>query len=760
MKKYINQFKNCLQNEEAYCTAACPFHLNVRGFTEKIGRGNYNSAYKVYRDAVCFPQIVAALCNEPCRDVCPREKTDSSIELNLLEKSCLSYATKVDPNDYNLPLKNRKIAVVGGGISGLACALRLSAKKYSLSVYEKSDRIGGHLWGKLPEEVFITDIDQQFKFEKYNLFLNNEISNLEALRGFDVIYVATGKGGPNFGLLNDKLPRSLYDNTAVFAGGSLLGKDTIEAIADGLNNAAAIERYLRTGVVLPYKDNRSTKMELDTAKLIFAKPVIPEKDGSFSREEAEAEANRCLRCQCDACRNYSDLIEFYNKWPLRVRDEVLATILPGNADLKAAPAKRLINTHMMDGIFKEVCPMDIDLDGMIMESRQSLHRQGKQPWAYHDFWLRDMDSANGEKASMAKTPKGFTESNYVFFPGCQLGASDPRYVLETYEYLLKYDSSTALMLHCCGVPAEWAGDEEKHEKVNKKIRKYWKDLGSPKIILACPTCKQKFNKFLPELPVIFIYDIIAEFGITAEKTKDQIYSVFDPCSTRYEPQLRNKIRLLLKQNGYNINEIYNDYPRCCSFGGQISIANPEFTKTVVKKRIEKSNNPYITYCINCRDIFASQHKPVQHILDILFGIQDINSKPATVTQRHENRFDLKNALLIKYWKDEIKLKQKPIEDEMKLIISPEIRKKLDSERILENEIRQVILYCNKTKKRIRNRESGHYSGYKKIGNMTFWAEYRTLEDGFELVNAYNHRMEIDLEIVWNGKRTDIDTVLD
>lgn len=757
MKVFINQFKNCLQNEPAFCTAVCPFHLNAREFTEKMGRGNYNSAYKVYRNAVGFPEIVAALCNEPCKNVCPREKTDSSIELNLLEKACLSYATKLDPNDYNLPVKNKKIAVIGAGISGLACTLRLSSKKYSLVVYEKSHKIGGHLWNELPEEVFKNDIEQQFKFEKYTLHLETEINCLEALHDFDVIYVATGKGGCDYGLLNGQLPRMINEKTAVFVGGSILGKNTIEAIADGLNNAAAIERFLKTDMVQPYQDSDSTKMKLDPAKLIYSKPVVPEKDGFFSKEEAEAEANRCLRCQCDACRNYSDLIGFYNKWPLRVKDEVMATILPGNADIKAVVAKRLINSNMVDGIFKETCPMGIDLDGMIMEGRRSLHRQGKQPWAFHDFWIRDMASANSEMAAMAKVPKGFLKSNYVFFPGCQLGASDPQYVLKTYEYLLKYDSSTALMLHCCGAPVEWAGDEEKHKEVIGKIREAWRNLGSPKIIVACPTCKQKFNEFLPDLPVLFIYAIIAEFGITAKKNGEgQIYSVFDPCSSRYEPQLRRVIRALSKQAGYEIKPVYEDYPRCCSYGGQVSIANPKFAEAVIQKRIEKSNNPYITYCINCRDIFAAEGKPVLHILDLLFGIQDRDSKPATLTKRHENRFNLKDALLKKYWGDEIELEKKSKDHEMELMISPQIRKKLDSERILENDIKQVILHCEKTKKRIRHSGSDHYSGYKEIGNMTYWTEYRVVEGGFELVNVYSHRMKIDLEVVWNGKRTEVD----
>lgn len=757
MKEYIDQFKNCLQKEEAFCTAACPFHLNVRTFIEKIGRGNYNSAYKIYRDAVAFPAIVAALCYEPCKNVCPRKEKDSSIELNLLENACLSYATKTDPNDYNLPVKNRKIAIVGGGISGLACALRMCSKKYNVSVYEKSGRIGGHLWNLLPEEVFIKDINHQFKFENYNLYLNREITSLEELKDYDVIYVATGKGGSHYGLLDGNLPRMLNNNTAVFLGGSMRNKNTIEAIADGLNNAAAIERYLRTNVVVPYEDNRSTKMQLDPAKMIGSEPIKLEENGCFSKEEVKGEASRCLRCQCDACRSYSDLIAFYNKWPLRVRDEVMATILPGDADLKAAPAKRLINSCMMDGIFKETCPMNIDMDGMIMESRRSLHRQGKQPWAFHDFWMRDMASANGEAAALAKLPKGFSKSNYAFFPGCQLGASNPQYVIKSYEYLLKCDASTALILQCCGVPAEWAGDEEKHKEVIESIRNRWQHMGSPKIILACPTCKQKFDAYLPEIPTVFIYDIIKDFGITAEKEGEgEVFGIFDPCSSRYEPELRSQIRWLLKETGYESEPVYEDYPRCCSFGGQISIANPKFAEAVIKKRVEKSNKPYITYCINCRDIFASEGKSVLHILDILFNIQDRHSKPATVTERYENRLSLKKALLKKYWGDEVSLEQKSKANNIHLKMSQQMREKLDAERILESDIKEVITHCNKTKKRVHNLESGNYSGYKQMGNMTYWVEYRIIEGGIELINAYCHRMKIDLEVVWNGKRTETD----
>ena len=137
-------------------------------------------------------------------------------------------------------MKNRKIGIIGAGASGLACALRLSAKKYDVTVYEKTGRLGGQLWDLLPSEVFMDDIQRQFQFENYALHLNTEIKNIEELedQGFEAIYIATGKGGPDFGALHQENGHCfLRGNTAVFAGGSLTGKDPVLALADGLDMA-------------------------------------------------------------------------------------------------------------------------------------------------------------------------------------------------------------------------------------------------------------------------------------------------------------------------------------------------------------------------------------------------------------------------------------------------------------------------------------------------------------------------------------------
>ena len=144
--------EDCLQNEPPFCKVACPFGLDVLDFIGKVQRGGFQAAYKAYQNAVGFPGIVAALCPEPCRSVCPRSQCGGAISMRLLEQAAVRYARSLDPNSYNVSPKHKKVAVIGAGISGLACTLRMASRGYELTLFEKADRIGGHLHDLLPRK--------------------------------------------------------------------------------------------------------------------------------------------------------------------------------------------------------------------------------------------------------------------------------------------------------------------------------------------------------------------------------------------------------------------------------------------------------------------------------------------------------------------------------------------------------------------------------------------------------------------------------
>lgn len=759
LKESERKISDCLEEEAAFCTAACPFHFDVRGFIGKMQRGSFDAAYNAYRNAVGFPEIVAALCQEPCRNVCPRRHTDEAIALRLLEGASIAYARSRNPVDYNVPLKNKKIAVIGAGISGLSCALRLSAKKYEVTVYEKSGRIGGQLWEKLSPQTFLADIERQFMYEEYTLYLNHEITDLNMLfhtpLQYSAVYVATGEGGADFGL---KLKEGASLKTArpgVFMGGSLMGKNLVEAIADGLQRANAIERYIKSGSMNQPEAERQTCIQLDPTALSFLEPVKPENGSVFSSEEAIREAGRCLKCACDACQRHCDLMGFYKKYPKRIRDEVAATIQPASLIGKGTMAKRLIGSCNQCGLCKEVCPKDIDMGTFLLDSRRKMQENGSLPWVFHDFWLRDMEAAMGERAHVALTSAGDEKSRYAFFPGCQLGASDPDYVTESYRYLLANQADTALWLSCCGAPAVWSGDMGLQEEAFERLRKDWESMGKPTAIFACPTCKQMFDKYLSDVKGLFLYDLVDQAGFVPKKNMSgKKYSVFDPCSSRQEPDLQQVVRKLSKQAGAILEPLRYEGGRanCCGWGGHVSTANPSYAKMVTEKRIQQSDNPYITYCVNCRDSFSSMGKPSFHILDVLFDLNDENRTSPNITERRNNRARLKRDVLKEFFHLETEMENKDIG--VKLIINDSLEKKLSDELILEEDILIAVEFCEKSGRKVMDPETGNFSGYAEIGHYTYWVEYRPLKDRYELINAYSHRMRIQLEEIWNGRRKD------
>lgn len=738
-EKFQDQLKKCMQDEPPFCNAACPFHLNIKEFIHKIKRGGFNSAYRTYLNSVGFPVIVSELCHEPCKDVCPRKTVDDSINIKMLEKASIKYARNLVPNNYNLPKKDKRIAIIGAGISGLGCALRLSSKKYEVTVFEKTGRIGGNLWNLMDSELFLDDINRQFMYEEYSLQLNTEITDLDSL-DYDAVYVATGKNGNNLGLGRSYEGAYASSKKGIFLGGELEGRNTIEALADGLNAAKAIERYLKTGNMNEEELSSETKIKIDTELIVPAKAVIAMNE-RYTEDEAVEESKRCLLCSCDACIQNCDLMKYYHKFPKRIGEEVHITINPGTLDGNGTVATRLISTCNQCGLCKEVCPVDIDTGEFLLQSHYAMRKKDSMPWAFHEFWLKDMEFTNGDKARICKLPEGCSRSRYAYFPGCQLGASDPDYVIESYRYLLEHNPDTALLLRCCGAPADWAGDEAIHEKAIQGIKENWSKIGKPKIIFSCTSCRQMFDKYLPGIEGVFIYELMSEWGIDVKQNvKDKIISVFDPCTGRHESKLQKSVRELAKQAKYKLKPLpfEGKNARCCSWGGQVSIANPPYAKEVVKARISQGDKPYLAYCANCRDIFAKAGKPTYHIFDILFNLNDSSRPSPTFTQRRKNRILLKNELLKRFWNYDIALE----ESKIKLYISSELKDKINNENMLEEDLEAIIEHCENTGRKLLDPKSGHFIGHMKVDNMTFWLEYAPMDDGFKVYNAYGHRMSI------------------
>jgi hypothetical protein len=378
-------------------------------------------------------------------------------------------------------------------------------------------------------------------------------------------------------------------------------------------------------------------------------------------------------------------------------------------------------------------------------SHSVMREKGAMPWAFHDFWLRDMAHAKGpEYAFHGLSDKTGKNPRYLFFPGCQLAASEPRYATGTYRLLLRATSDTAIALGCCGAPAIWAGDMPLAEQVFAEIKEIWESYNRPVFILACPSCRSMFAQYLPEIETVFLLDHLSDMGIKPAVSPEAAdIAVFDPCAARGEEKTRAAVRSVAAQAGYTVHELPHSgtAARCCSFGGQIDAANPPYKDWLVKQRAEESPLPYLVYCANCRDVFAGVGKKAVHALELFEGCGRKSENAPGIEARLQNRRRTKGDIMKEFFPG----RYAPDEEKPGgpiLYLEAGLEEKLDRERIFLADIAAVIKSCEESRRRLLTAE-GHYVGHAEAGYMTYWVEYMPEDGGYRIFNAYGHRMRIE-----------------
>ena len=315
-KGFYESFANeCLQGKKASCVCACPFNMDIPSFNKMIQIKSYSGAYRSFREQVVFPEIVAKLCPAPCMNKCVYK--DEPLNMPLLEKICCEQMKNKKPNRYNMPKKPYRIAIIGAGLAGLTCALKLGMKSYDVVVYEKSDRIGGHLYDVLPEEEFMPCIENQFMYTKYELVTGKEIKDLSEIQA-DAVFVATGEGGNDFGLTEGMHRPSLSSTTdSMFIGGRVIGSDDMEAIFDGMIASFSIERYIQIKKMggLPESFHVSDCEIPVPAKALREQPpqIKPASPEGYTPEESVEESSRCLDCRCTGCYEHCELMQYHKQ---------------------------------------------------------------------------------------------------------------------------------------------------------------------------------------------------------------------------------------------------------------------------------------------------------------------------------------------------------------------------------------------------------------------------------------------------------------
>ena len=745
----------CFRDTPPPCAAVCPLAYDIREFIKLMQRGSWRSAYRVYRNSVIFPSIVSRICPETCVSACVRGKRpgDKSIDLKALERACTDRMAGKKPERFSIPKKEKSVAVIGAGLSGLACAYRLASFGYPVTVYEQSSLLGGDT-GELDPQWCHEELLREFSAVDCTFLTSRPVVSLEEIKA-DAFYIATGKDSCFSELASSMAAGTAEPRPDVFFGGALRGAEGLEAMAQGLSAVTAIEVYFKIGKTKPVPDVPVRRADERYYDIHYDYSVKEASSG-----KGEPEAYRCMRCNCQECYEVCPLMEKDKLFPSRICTEITLTLKP---HMSKRTGVRIVMGCTDCKKCRDACPEHIDMGEGLSTARTDFYESGAMSPAFHDFWLDDMDFSLSEEASLVLQKDEGRNSDVVFFPGCQLGASSPAYVEKAYEAVCSGSQNPALILGCCGVPAKWAGQAERAAEIAEKLKNTWEELGRPLVLTACPTCLKNLKEILPEAETVSLYSWLllhpeclpsapgdpemavlseaeapgsgaqAAAGGTDAPDSRTVY-VLDPCSSVYEEKMPSAVRALLERAGCTVRNPEPDVG-CCGFGGHIYNSVPELYHRFAKRRLDGREGVLVSYCANCRDVFAAEGADARHALGLILGIREEKREAPELDERRENRKALRRFYTGEPEPD------KP-EETPEILITREIVDKMNQEMVLREQVKETIREAERSRMKILDEEDGVYYAHKRFRTVTLWAAYRTEGSRIFVDNIYVHRMEI------------------
>ena len=211
LEEAMEEAKRCLNCKNAKCIKGCPVSIDIPAFIQEVAAGNIEEAAKIIAESSCLPAVCGRVCPQEsqCEGVCIRGIKGEPVSIGKLERFVADWS-----REHNIvpekPEKTNgiKVAVIGSGPAGLACAGDLAKKGYEVTIFEALHEAGGVLvYGipefRLPKETVVkTEIDNVIKLGvkiETNVIIGKSITIDELFEeGFKAVFIGSGAGLPKF----------------------------------------------------------------------------------------------------------------------------------------------------------------------------------------------------------------------------------------------------------------------------------------------------------------------------------------------------------------------------------------------------------------------------------------------------------------------------------------------------------------------------------------------------------------------------------
>ena len=207
----ISEAQRCLDCKNKPCVGGCPVKIYIPDFIREVANGNFEGAYEIITRSSSLPGICGRVCPQEtqCEGKCVRGIKGEPVAIGRLERFVADYHREHSiANTEVTEKKDKKIAVIGSGPSGLTCAGELAKRGYDVTVFEALHVAGGVLvYGipefRLPKSIVADEIDNLKKLGvtiETNTVIGKTISidELMAEHGFSAVFIGSGAGLPRF----------------------------------------------------------------------------------------------------------------------------------------------------------------------------------------------------------------------------------------------------------------------------------------------------------------------------------------------------------------------------------------------------------------------------------------------------------------------------------------------------------------------------------------------------------------------------------
>lgn len=314
----------------APCYFGCPAQMDIPTMLRQIVAGDLRGAIATVKHDIALPAVLGRICPAPCENVCRRSGADGAVAICLL-KRYVADADLAGGDPYRpacAPPSGRRVAIVGGGATGLAAAYFLACQGHACTIFDDQAELGGRLLrettpAELPRDVLaaeITTITRLGVEVRANVCVGESLALAELRGQFDAVLIAAGSAARDLASSSRLAvtPRGIHvkaetfetDQPGIFAAGNAIRNKglAVRSAADGKEAAMAIGQFLAgapvTGPHTPLS-TRIGKMEAAEVQIMLTgagtAPAAEPQAGlaaGYSDAEAVAQSARCLHCDC------------------------------------------------------------------------------------------------------------------------------------------------------------------------------------------------------------------------------------------------------------------------------------------------------------------------------------------------------------------------------------------------------------------------------------------------------------------------------